>query len=123
MLLLRTLCPETERTSREWVIDIESVSLSNWLCTYRISSECDIPDTERVIDGLSFEVESGELIAFVGTSGAGKSTIVSLPTRMYESNTSQITVSGTPFQQFGLEQWRDRLSVIRKYTNMFNDEL
>ena len=78
---------------------------------------------EPVLRGLSFEVERGEFIAFVGSSGAGKSTIVSLLARLYEPQAGQITGSGTPIQQFPLDDWRQSLSVVRQDPHLFNETL
>lgn len=76
---------------------------------------------EEVLHGLSFEVERGEFIAFVGPSGAGKSTIVSLLARMYEPHSGQIIASETPIERFVLEEWRNRISVVRQDPHIFND--
>lgn len=80
-------------------------------------------DTEQVLDGISFEVERGEFVAFVGPSGAGKSTIVSLLARMYEPDSGQILASGTPIEEFVLDEWRDRISVVRQDPFIFNESL
>ncbi len=78
---------------------------------------------DRVLEDVSFGVEKGEFVAFVGQSGAGKSTIVSLLTRMYEPNAGTITSNGTPIQQYDLREWRKRLAVVRQNPYIFNDTL
>jgi subfamily B ATP-binding cassette protein MsbA len=80
-------------------------------------------ESEPVLGGLSFTVERGEFVAFVGKSGAGKSTIVSLLSRMYEPDSGEITASGTPIEHFILPEWRERLAVVRQNPYIFNDTL
>jgi subfamily B ATP-binding cassette protein MsbA len=78
---------------------------------------------ERVLDGVSFEVSRGEFVGFVGQSGAGKSTIVSLLARLYEPDEGEILADGTPIHEFDITEWRDRISVVRQDPFIFNDTL
>jgi subfamily B ATP-binding cassette protein MsbA len=78
---------------------------------------------EQVLEDLSFEVKRGEFVAFVGPSGAGKSTIVSLLTRMYDLDEGEITANETDITEFPIEEWRDRISVVRQNPYVFNDTL
>ncbi|QLG61085.1 ABC transporter ATP-binding protein [Halorarum salinum] len=78
---------------------------------------------EQVLRGIEFNVEKGEFVAFVGQSGAGKSTIVSLLARMYEVDTGEIRANGTPIDKMDLDEWRDRISVVRQNPFVFNDTL
>lgn len=78
---------------------------------------------EEIFDGLSISLDSDEFVAFVGPSGAGKSTIVSLLTRMYEPDEGTIRADGTPIDEFDLDDWRSRLSVVRQHPYIFNDTL
>jgi len=80
-------------------------------------------DDEQVLDGISFEVDRGEFIAFVGQSGAGKSTIVSLLARMYDPDRGEIRADGAPIDEFDLTQWRGRIAVVRQQPFIFNDTL
>lgn len=80
-------------------------------------------DEERVLEGLTFEVERGEFIAFVGQSGAGKSTIVALLARMYDPDRGRIIANDHPIQEYDLRQWRSRLAVVRQNPFIFNDTL
>jgi len=80
-------------------------------------------DNEQVLNDISFAVERGEFIAFVGQSGAGKSTIVSLLARLYAPDEGSIRAEETSIDQFVLAEWRDRISVVRQDPHMFNDTL
>ncbi|AUX10552.1 ATP-binding cassette, subfamily B [Halalkaliarchaeum desulfuricum] len=80
-------------------------------------------DDEQVLRGIDFEVEKGEFIGFVGQSGAGKSTIVSLLARMYEVDRGEIRANGRPIDEMDIDEWRDRLSLVRQSPFIFNDTL
>jgi len=80
-------------------------------------------DEEQVLRGIDFEIEKGEFIGFVGQSGAGKSTIVSLLSRMYEVDDGEIRANDVPIDEMDVDEWRDRLSVVRQSPFIFNDTL
>jgi len=80
-------------------------------------------DEEDVLKGISFGVERGEFIAFVGQSGAGKSTIVSLLLRMYPVERGEIRANGTPIDEMDIQEWRDRVSVVQQDPYIFDDTL
>ena len=78
---------------------------------------------EQVLKGVDFEVEKGEFIAFVGQSGAGKSTIVSLLARLYKLDGGKIRANGIPIGEMDIDEWRDRIAVVRQSPFIFNDTL
>ena len=80
-------------------------------------------EEEQVLRGVSFEVDRGGFIAFVGQSGAGKSTIVSLLVRMYDPDEGDIHADGTPIQEYDIDEWRSRIAVVRQNPFIFNDTL
>lgn len=80
-------------------------------------------DDEQVFRDLSFRIENDEFIAFVGQSGAGKSTIVSLLAGLYRPDSGRILGNGTPMESFDLEEWRERIAVVRQQPYIFNDTL
>lgn len=78
---------------------------------------------ETALTNISFTVEKGEFIAFVGQSGAGKSTITSLLTRMYEPDSGEILANEIPISKFDIDEWRSRVAVVRQNPHIFNDTL
>jgi subfamily B ATP-binding cassette protein MsbA len=78
---------------------------------------------EPVLNGVSFEMSTDEFVAFVGQSGAGKSTIALLLARMYQPDSGEIRVNGTPIREFDLDGWRKRIAVVRQSPFIFNDTL
>jgi subfamily B ATP-binding cassette protein MsbA len=79
--------------------------------------------TDEVLEDVSFSFDRKEFVAFVGPSGAGKSTIVSLLTRMYDPDDGEIRADGIPIRDFPVDQWRDRISVVRQNPFVFNETL
>ena len=78
---------------------------------------------DEALSGISFEFEKGEFIGFVGQSGAGKSTIVSLLARMYEPDAGEIRADGRPIHAMDIDAWRSKIAVVRQDPFIFNDTL
>ena len=77
----------------------------------------------NVLRGIDFEVERSEYIAFVGESGAGKSTIVSLLARLYQRYDGDIRANGVPIDDMDIGEWRDRITIVRQNPFIFDDTL
>jgi ATP-binding cassette subfamily B protein len=69
---------------------------------------------------ITFHARPGETIALVGTTGAGKSTVVNLLTRFYEYGSGQILIDGAPLRDFGLRQLREMIGVVTQESFLFN---
>ncbi|WP_394740205.1 ABC transporter ATP-binding protein [Natronococcus roseus] len=80
-------------------------------------------DEEPVLRDVSFRIDSNEFVAFVGASGAGKSTAAVLLARLYDPDSGQITVAGRPLEEYDLTEWRSRVAVVRQKPFLFNDTL
>ena len=74
-----------------------------------------------VLAGVSFEVGRGEVLALVGPSGGGKSTIADLLPRFYEVASGRITVDGTDIRELRRESLRDLMGVVSQETVIFHD--
>ncbi len=78
---------------------------------------------EEVLKGISFEVEAGQTVAIVGSTGAGKSTIVNLLNRFYEINGGTIKIDGTDIHNLSLENLRSHIAVVLQDVFLFADTI
>jgi subfamily B ATP-binding cassette protein MsbA len=78
---------------------------------------------ENALSGLSLKIERSEFVGFVGQSGAGKSTIVSLLVRMYDPDSGEIRANGHDIHKMNLDRWRGQIAVVRQDPFIFNDTL
>ena len=78
---------------------------------------------ERIINDISLEIKSGETIALVGATGAGKSTIINLISRFYEFDSGDITIDGISIRKYDLKSLRNQVSVVLQDVFLFADSL
>ena len=76
---------------------------------------------QTVLSDVSFRVKKGEMVAIVGPTGGGKSTIVSLFTRLFEPQSGLITIDGVPIQQISQKTLREFFSVVPQKPFLFHD--
>ena len=77
-------------------------------------------DKTKIINNMSFEIKPNERIAFVGKSGAGKTTIFSLITRLYKTNKGKILLDGNNINDLTCSTIRDNMSIITQNPYIFN---
>jgi len=75
------------------------------------------------LSGISFEVRRGETIAFVGPSGAGKTTLVKLLVGLYRPQSGHIYYNGTPEDQIAVETLRDRIGFVTQDAQLFSGSI
>ncbi|QDH19700.1 ABC transporter ATP-binding protein [Saccharibacillus brassicae] len=73
-----------------------------------------------ILDGISLSVRPGETVAFVGPSGAGKTTICSLLPRFYEVDAGSITVDGMDIRDLTLESLRKQIGIVQQDVFLFS---
>ena len=78
------------------------------------------PD-EPVLDDVSFEVKPGQVVALVGPSGAGKTTLADLVARFYDPVSGRITVDGVDLRDFQAKSYRSKLGIVTQETVLFHD--
>jgi subfamily B ATP-binding cassette protein MsbA len=76
---------------------------------------------EWVLQGISLEIRTGEVVALVGPSGGGKSTLADLIPRFYDVQKGRITIDGTDIREVTLASLRSQLSIVSQSTFLFND--
>ncbi|NVJ88309.1 MAG: ABC transporter ATP-binding protein [Flavobacteriaceae bacterium] len=78
---------------------------------------------EEVLKGISLDVKSGQTIAIVGATGAGKSTIINLINRFYEIDSGTISVDDIPVNEYTLESLRNQVAIVLQDVFLFSDSI
>ena len=73
----------------------------------------------RVLNGLSFEARPGQVIALLGATGSGKSTVINLIPRFYDPVEGRITIDGYDTRQVRLDSLRDQIGIVLQETGLF----
>jgi len=81
-----------------------------------------IPD-EEVIKGIDLNVKAGETVAIVGSTGAGKSTIINLLNRFYEINSGEICIDNENIENYTLGSLRKQIAVVLQDVFLFADTI
>ena len=79
-----------------------------------------VPDGFR-LDSIQLEVQAGQVIALVGPSGAGKTTLANLVPRFYDVTEGAIRIDGRDIRDLRLASLRDKISIVAQDTFLFND--
>lgn len=80
-------------------------------------------DSDYVIKNLSFSIKAGEMVAFVGATGAGKTTIVNLMARFYDYTHGEILIGQTPIKKIPLKHLRRNISIVLQDVFLFSDSI
>ena len=78
---------------------------------------------EEVIKGINLEVKAGQTIAIVGSTGAGKSTIINLLNRFYEINSGTICIDNHNIESYTLDSLRRQIAVVLQDVFLFADTI
>src|SRR5207249_5366002 len=70
------------------------------------------PDRSRELNDISFSAKPGEMIALVGLTGAGKTTLVSLIPRLYDATEGRVTIDGVDVHQYKVRPLREKISIV-----------
>jgi ATP-binding cassette, subfamily B, multidrug efflux pump len=80
-------------------------------------------ENEPVLKGVSFKVNSGETVAIVGATGAGKSTIINLLNRLYDINSGTITIDSKNIKSISVRNLRQNIAVVLQDVFLFADTI
>ncbi|MET0864235.1 MAG: ABC transporter ATP-binding protein [Nakamurella sp.] len=76
-----------------------------------------------VLHGVSFRADAGQLVALVGPSGAGKTTISQLVPRVYDVNSGSVRIGGSDVRDLTLQSVRDAIGVVAQDAHLFHDTI
>jgi ATP-binding cassette subfamily B protein len=105
------ISPNNERVNVRGKIEFRNVSF-----TY--------PETGiKALEDVSFVAEPGQLIAIIGRTGSGKSTIANLLMRMYDTNTGQVLIDDKPVETLNLDSFRSQVGFVPQEVFLFSDTI
>lgn len=104
------LPPEEGQDGIEMDIKNKSIHISNVSFSYN--------EDEPVLKNISFEAQPGEMIAFAGPSGGGKTTMFGLLERFYEPTAGEIRIGQTPINKLSLSSWRSQIGYVSQESAM-----
>jgi len=78
-------------------------------------------DDEAVLDGVGLDVKKGDIVAIVGPSGAGKTTLVNLIPRFYDPEQGAVKFDGVDIRNANLKGIRDQIGIVTQEMLLFND--
>ncbi len=101
----------------EKIVESGSVEFKN--VTFRYYKNSDAP----VLDNISFSVESGETVGIIGSTGSGKTTLVSLIPRLYDPDAGSILVDGTDVKDYSLYNLREAVAMVLQKNILFSGSI
>lgn len=78
---------------------------------------------EPVLEDISFKVEKGETVAFIGSTGSGKSTLINLIPRFYDATKGQVLVDGIDVKAYKKEFLNDKIGYVPQKANLFSGDI
>ncbi|MCU0383690.1 MAG: ABC transporter ATP-binding protein/permease, partial [Cyclobacteriaceae bacterium] len=80
-------------------------------------------EEDYVLKGINLDIKAGQTVAFVGATGAGKSSVINLLNRFYEINKGQIEIDGRNLQDYELGNLRKNIGVVLQDVFLFSDTI
>jgi subfamily B ATP-binding cassette protein MsbA len=75
------------------------------------------------LDGISFKIAPGEMVALAGASGSGKTTLVNLLPRFFDPASGAVLVDGVPIPEYSLHDLRSQMAMVSQDVVLFNDTI
>jgi len=108
--------PEIVNTSNETFETIESIEFKDVDFTYKNSGITALHD-------LNFKINKGEKIGIIGKTGSGKSTILYLLTRQFDSSNGEVLVNGKSIKETNLDAYQKQIGIVPQEVFLFSDTI
>lgn len=99
------------------------IEFKNVWFTYETNDHANETTPNWILKGISFKVNAGETVAFVGATGAGKSTIIGLLNRFYEISKGEILIDGINIREYKLSWLRQHIGIVLQDVFLFSDSI
>ncbi|MEP2668065.1 MAG: ABC transporter ATP-binding protein [Cyclobacteriaceae bacterium] len=80
-------------------------------------------DAERVLRDINLKIPKGKMVALVGPSGGGKSTLADLVPRFYDPTEGEVKIDGQPLTKYNVTSLRSQLGIVTQESILFNDTI
>lgn len=122
-VILKQIKPSVEGIKRFYELNEENYYASSpivsELCSLEFQNVCVSFDGHEILKDVSFKVQRGDKVAIVGDNGSGKTTIINLLLRVYEPTSGKILVNGIPIEEFNIEDYRRKFSIVAQDIHLF----
>lgn len=105
---------DDKATQKEKTVNSGSVEFRNVSFRYFKNNE------EKVLDGINLTIASGEVVGVIGSTGSGKSTLVSLISRLYDADKGTVLIDGTDVRDYSLKNLRSAVAVVLQKNTLFS---
>ncbi len=78
---------------------------------------------EKVLDGISFKIEAGETVGIIGSTGCGKTTLVSMIPRLYDPDCGEVLLDGRPVRDYTLYHLREAVGMVLQKNVLFSGSI
>ena len=129
----RQLADTLGSTRRIYALEHEPVTIKDGPQRFanKTTSELSLSDVgfhypgraQKVLEHVSFRIQSGQTVALVGPSGAGKTTLAQLLMRFWDPSEGSILLSGEDLREYRLEELRSKMALVAQDTYLFNSSL
>ena len=119
ILRIENILKEQDEPGHEATLTVPStfntIEVKNLDFSYQTNSE--------ILHHINFEVKKGESIGIVGPTGAGKTTLIKLLSRLYEPDSGEILIDGIPLSSLNLKDWRSHISIVNQDAYLFHGSI
>ncbi|MDA9819988.1 ABC transporter ATP-binding protein/permease [Salibacteraceae bacterium] len=103
--------------------DVDAKDLASFESNLRFDKVDFSYKDDKVLNGVSFELQKGKMLALVGPSGGGKSTLADLVARFYDLDSGRIEIDGKSFKDIRIKSLRDKMGIVTQNSILFNDTI
>ena len=101
----------------------DAVEFTEFKDGIRVNDVCFSYDDRVVVDHVSFEIPRGSMVAVVGETGSGKTTVANLLARFYDVDSGAITIDGVDLRDYKISSLRRMIGVVNQEAIMFNESI